>query len=148
MHGQAERVAERGGGHQADPQAGVRAGADADRQVGELPLVHAGGAQHGVDGRQQQFAVSAGVDLVGLGEHALAVVDGGRDGGGGGVEGEEEHGFKVRGSGAGARTGREHAIGRGRSGAADLARWAFGRETRSVEEQTWRSWVLVRWSAG
>lgn len=98
MHRQAERVTERGGGDQADPQAGVRARADADREVGQPALVHAGLAQHLLDGRQEQLAVAPGVHLVRLGEDGVAVVDGGRDGGGGGVERKQQHGSKVRGS--------------------------------------------------
>ncbi|GAA1160145.1 hypothetical protein GCM10009664_30230 [Kitasatospora gansuensis] len=39
----------------------------------------------------------SGIHLVGLGQHLGAVVDGGRDGGGGGVERKQQHGVKVKG---------------------------------------------------
>ncbi len=95
VHRQPEGVTERGGGHQADPQAGVRARADADRDPGQPVLVHPGRPQDPVDRGQQQFAVAPGIDLVGLGQDGGAVVDGGGDGGGSGVEREQQHGSRL-----------------------------------------------------
>lgn len=94
VHRDAEHVAEGGGGHQSDPQPRVGAGADADHNAGDGVELGTGFAQHPVDGGHQQFSVTPGVDLGGLGEHVPPVVERGGDGGRGGVEGEEQHGAK------------------------------------------------------
>ncbi len=75
-----------GGGHQADPQPGVRSRAHADHDVADLVELEAGLGQHPVDGGQQQLAVPARIHLAGLGEDAGAVMERDGDGGGGGVK--------------------------------------------------------------
>ncbi len=96
VHGYGEGRAERRGGDQADAQPGVRAGADPDDHAGDGAEPHPGLGEDPVDGGQQQFPVPAGVDLSGLGDDAVPVVQGDGDGGGGGIHGEQEHTNSLR----------------------------------------------------
>ena len=59
--------AERARRDQADPQAGVGPGADADGDRGQLRAAHLGLAEHGVDRRGEHLGVPTAVDDLRLG---------------------------------------------------------------------------------
>ncbi|GHF47590.1 hypothetical protein GCM10010359_57210 [Streptomyces morookaense] len=107
MDGDGEHGAEGGRGDDADAQAGVRAGADADDDVRHVRQLPAGLREDPVDGGKQQLTVPAGVHLTRLGDDGVAVVEGYGDGGGGGIKSEQQHTDKrtAPGGASGARPG-------------------------------------------
>ncbi len=91
VNGDAERGAEYLGGYHADPQAGVRAGADPDRDPGQVPLRYAGVGDHLGDRGREQFRVAVRVHGDKLGQWLAAVVERDRHRGRGGVKSEQQH---------------------------------------------------------
>jgi hypothetical protein len=72
----AEHGPEHPGGHHADPQPGVRAGADADRDGGEIGAGRARVGQHLRDHRREQLTMAPTVGGGRLSHDSLPVVQG------------------------------------------------------------------------
>lgn len=93
--GQAEGVREHETGDHAHAQTGEGAGADAADDARQLLAVHPGTLEHLGDAGGEQLPVPAGVLVHDRGHHPGAVVQGGTDGRGRGVD-REKHGLRLR----------------------------------------------------
>ncbi len=96
VHRDAEGETEGVGGHQTDAQSGVGAGSDADDDAGDGVESEPGLGEHAVDGREQQLPVPARVHLARRGDDVRAVVQRDGDGGGCGIQSEQEHANSLR----------------------------------------------------
>ena len=96
VHRHAEREAEGVGGHQADAQSGVGAGAHPGDDAGHGVEAEARVGEHPVDGGKEQFSVPAGVHLTRRCDDGGAVVQGDGDGGRCGIQSEQEHANSLR----------------------------------------------------
>ena len=100
MHRDRERVRERRGGGDADPQPGERPWPHPDHHRVEVRACRRGFGEAVEDQRGEHLRVRAGVDVYPAREHAhvraVEPDESGGDGGGGGIDGEREHdGFTI-----------------------------------------------------